>query len=82
MKPSSLFIFLVIFASGFLTSWAVKGAGEEESESLKPRPGTTVSGGSLCEQPLLLRLGADRQGIFPMVWPMPPNFKLLSEDFS
>uniref|UniRef100_A0A4X1TUW7 Antileukoproteinase n=2 Tax=Sus scrofa TaxID=9823 RepID=A0A4X1TUW7_PIG len=44
MKPSSLFIFLVIFASGFLTSWAVKGAGEEESESLKPRPGKTKRG--------------------------------------
>uniref|UniRef100_A0A8C3W0J5 WAP domain-containing protein n=1 Tax=Catagonus wagneri TaxID=51154 RepID=A0A8C3W0J5_9CETA len=44
MKPSSLFIFLVIFASGFLMSWAVKSAGEDNSASFRPHPGKAKRG--------------------------------------
>ncbi|XP_070238132.1 antileukoproteinase [Bos mutus] len=40
MKSSSLIVFLVIFASGFLMPWAVEGAPKGELNSLRPYAGT------------------------------------------
>ena len=39
MKPSSLTVFLVIFAFGFLTPWVVEGGFKGEVDSLRPYAG-------------------------------------------
>ena len=49
MKSSSLIVFLVIFAFGFLMPWTVEGAPKRELDFLRPYPGTKVNDGSAWE---------------------------------